>query len=55
MNFYIINLSNSLLTTLLPMQDKVPSNVVCLVFGSSCLMNGKQHTLLGNVRSMPYS
>ena len=52
---YIINLSNSLLITTLPMQDKVPSNVVCLVFGSSCLMNGKKHILLDNVCSLPYS
>jgi hypothetical protein len=49
---YIINLSNSLLTTTLPMQDKVPSNVV---FGSSWLMNGKKHILLDNIGSLPYS
>jgi len=37
------------------MQDKVPSNVVCLMFGSSCLMNSKKHILLDNVCSLPYS
>jgi len=37
------------------MQDKVPSHVACLVFGSSCSMNGKKHILLDNVHSLPYS
>jgi len=36
-------------------QNEVPSNVVCLVFGSSCLMYGKKHILLDNIRSLPYS
>jgi hypothetical protein len=43
------------ISTIINSIRQVPSNVIRLVFGSSCLMNGKKHILLENVCSLPYS